>query len=452
MEPGLPPAGTVHEERIRASKFDLLISQSWPTPFISITMCALIVFILREVQDQTRLLAWFALVTLSGILRLLFFQQYRKRRPPPEDIPRWEVAYRATVFLYFAIWGVGGLWVMPDNSQLYQLFVLYFLIGLSGGAISVFPADRTSLIIAICCLLIPSFAWLVLRGDPLSVVCAVAGAAYLISASRSSRVLSETFTENLDLTERLAAARTSAEQMSGQLSDALSDAREANEAKSLFFNAAHHDLRQPIQAAKVMVTSLANRELEGPSAQMVGGIRSSLETLSNQLDGFLELSRLAAGAMPVYKSDFRLDETLRSLEFEYTPLAAERGISLSLDCAGAAPVHTDPVLLERIIRNLLANAMTHNSDCGIHLSVTPRSNYFMLTVADTGNGIPDDKQRLVFEEFYQLEQDGSEPLTGLGLGLSIVQRLQLLLDLQMHMESREGEGTRFTFRVPAQGA
>jgi signal transduction histidine kinase len=111
-------------------------------------------------------------------------------------------------------------------------------------------------------------------------------------------------------------------------------------------------------------------------------------------------------------------------------------------------VYTDHVLLERIIRNLIGNALAHNSDCEVQIRVEDNDQNYHLHIADTGKGIPSDKQRLIFEEFYQLEDTEQERHGGLGLGLSIVQRLQALLGLNLNMESSEGTGTRFHMWVP----
>ncbi|MEM9254510.1 MAG: HAMP domain-containing sensor histidine kinase [Pseudomonadota bacterium] len=443
----LPRADQGAEERIRARKFDLLISQSWPTPFISIGVACLMTFLLWKVQSHLILITWVLLVAMTGIARLLLFREYTQRQPRANRIPRWILINRVTVLLYFSIWGLGGLWIVPADSLVHQLFMAFVLVGLAGGAISVFPADRVSLLIAICCLVGPLSIWMLLQGNTHSIVAGIMCILFLLSAWRASRVLSHTFTENLQLTERLARARTDAEEASEQLSVALSDAREANEAKSRFFDAANHDLRQPIYAARMMVLALEKTRLQGQDSEILHGIQASLETLSNQLDGFLELSRLAASAMPVKKADFRLDDMLQALRFEFTPLAAEKSIQIRLQTPDNVWVHTDRLLLERVVRNLVTNALVHNASCDIQIDVQRSSSDCVLSIADTGKGIPNDKQDQVFDEFYQLQAENADHRQGLGLGLSIVQRLQALLELDMQMESTEGEGTRFLLKL-----
>ena len=411
-------------------------------------MAALITFLLWDVQSRIVLGAWMLMILATGAIRIQFFREYSKRQPSPDRIPRWEFFYRLSILAYFLAWGLGGLWVMPADSLIYQLAVLYFLMGLAGAAISVFSADRVSLMLAICSLLLPPLLWFAILGDPLRVVCALAGGVFLISAARSSGVFTGTITQNLKLTERLAAERDRAETMAAQVGGALAEAREANAAKARFFAAANHDLKQPIQALRVMSTVLRNRKLEGGSAEIVDSIQSSINTLSDQLDGFLEVSKLDAGVTPFHEDFFLLDPLLTALKFEYSPLAATRGITIDLECPANVRVYTDHVLLERIIRNLIGNALAHNSDCEVRVDVKDDGKNYRLGISDTGKGIPADKQRLIFEEFYQLEDTDQERHGGLGLGLSIVQRLQALLGLDLKMESSEGAGTRFYMWVP----
>jgi len=439
---------TDSEQLIKLRKFDLLISQSSPTPYLSAPMAFPVSYLLWDAQSHLVLGIWVGLVIATGILRLYFFKAYRKANPGPEQLPRWEFIYRLTIFVYFGSWGVGGLWIMPQSTPILSLVVLFFLMGLSASAISVFSADRVSLIIALFSLLLPTIVWFAKLGDPMSVVCAVASALFLFSAIRSSGVFDATITENLRLTERLARARDRAEEMTEQVSSALLDAQEANEAKTRFFAAANHDLKQPIQALRVMSTVLGNRTLEGGSAEIVGSIQSSINTLSDQLDGFLEISKLDAGVTPVHAEYFLLDPLLTALKFEYSPLAAAKSITLALDCPVNVRVYTDHVLLERIIRNLIGNALAHNTDCELRVTAEDAQESYKLTIADTGKGIPTDKQKLIFEEFYQLEDTEMERHGGLGLGLSIVQRLEALLGLNLNMTSVENEGTSFHLWIP----
>lgn len=442
------PQSAATSQRIRLRKFDLLLSQSSPTPLVSVGMAVLLVLLLWPVQDHRVLVLWLVFIGLSGLLRVSLFWWYAGSVNAMVDLSRWIFYYRATVSAYFLVWGLGGVWIMPPDSPMHHFVVLYFLMGLAGSAISVLSADRVSLMIAIYSLLLPSLIWFAAIGGVLHSVSAVAGFVYLLSASRSSGVFDGTITENLELAERLAFEKERAEQMAVQIGDALDKAYKADDAKAKFFAAANHDLKQPMQAICIMSDVLSKRLRGTESAEIVQSLQRAVDTLSDQLSGFLEVSNLDVGATPVRKDYFFLDQLVAALEYEYRPLAAKRNIRVKAWCPNIMQVYTDPILLERIIRNLIANVLVHTRDCDLTLHVDDEGQYYRIEVADNGPGIPVDAQALIFEEFYQIPSGDRENHGGLGLGLSIVRRLDQLLGLKRDMTSAEGEGTMFCMYVP----
>lgn len=444
----IEPQSAAMSQRIRLRKFDLLLSQSSPTPLISVGVAVLLVLLLWPVQDHGVLVLWLVFIGLSGVLRVSLLSWFAGSVNPMVDLSHWMRFYRATVAAYFLVWGLGGVWIMPPDSPMHQFVVLYFLMGLAGSAISVLSADRVSLMIAICALLLPSLIWFTTIGGVLHSVSAVAGFVYLLSASRSSGVFDDTITENLELAERLAFEKERAEQMTEQIAEALDKAYKADDAKAKFFAAANHDLRQPMQAIYIMSDVLSKKLRGTESAEIVQSIQRAVDTLSDQLNGFLEVSNLDAGATPARKDYFFLDQLVAALEYEYRPLAAKQNIRMKVKCPDNAQVYTDRILLERIIRNLIANVLAHTRDCDLTLHVDEEGQQHRIEVADNGPGIPLDAQELIFEEFYQIPNGDKENHGGLGLGLSIVRRLDQLLGLKMHMTSAEGDGTMFCMYVP----
>ena len=195
-------------------------------------------------------------------------------------------------------------------------------------------------------------------------------------------------------------------------------------------------------------TALGQRELDKNDQQIAESIANAVASLGQQLDNFLDISRLDEGVIPVNKSGFMLDALLRSLVFEFGPLAAVHTIEITLNCPEGVEVLSDRILLERIIRNIMSNAVNHNESCSLDLMVTGGEGRWMLTIADTGKGIPTEAQQLIFEEFYQVKGTSANSASGIGLGLSIVSRLNSLLELAMVFESTPGVGTSFQFSLP----
>lgn len=234
-----------------------------------------------------------------------------------------------------------------------------------------------------------------------------------------------------------------------ELENALTRAEASGNAKTRFLAAASHDLRQPIHALSLFSATLGMRNLDPRAAQIAESIDSAVKALAYQLDALLDISKLDAGIVTAHKSRFNLKDFLLRLRDEFATQAEDREIKLQLECPENAIVNTDHALLERIIRNLLNNAINHNMGCTIQLAVDRSDGYWQLSVADTGRGIPKEEQDNIFEEFYQLENPERDRSKGLGLGLAIVQRLSHLLELDMQFESETGWGTRFKLQLTA---
>jgi signal transduction histidine kinase/CheY-like chemotaxis protein len=234
-----------------------------------------------------------------------------------------------------------------------------------------------------------------------------------------------------------------------QLEEALARADSAGRAKTRFLASASHDLRQPMHALALFSAALATRKLDDSTSHIVDNINASVTALSYELDGLLDISKLDAGIVTVSRTDFCVVSLLQRLREEFLPRAELNKIALLLGCPERAFVNTDGTLLERVLRNLITNAIHHNSDCTVTLSLRPLPSAWQVIVADTGRGIAPAEQDHIFEEFYQLQNPERDRTKGLGLGLSIVRRLCDLLDIQMKFASTPGVGTQFTLTVPA---
>lgn len=233
-----------------------------------------------------------------------------------------------------------------------------------------------------------------------------------------------------------------------QLTVALQDAETANHAKTQFLASASHDLRQPIHALSLFSGSLLLRKLDARSESIARQIDKSITALTSQLDALLDISRLDAGVVAKSISVIQLHESLQQLVQEFSPLAKEKSLRLTLLCGVDAYVRTDPLLLQRILRNLISNAIKYTDRGSVEISVVPGNGCWRVRVKDSGIGIPASEHKKIFEEFYQSdnpERDGSK---GLGLGLAIVRRLSKLLELGVTIESEPGSGSQFSLDIP----
>ena len=236
-----------------------------------------------------------------------------------------------------------------------------------------------------------------------------------------------------------------------RLRQALEVAEHANRAKTRFLASASHDLRQPMHTLSLFAAALTMRPLDAASREIARHIETALQALSSQLDALLDVSKLDAGIVAVRASEFSAVQLLRRLVDEFQPAAQRKGLRLYLTAPGEANVLSDPMLLERVLRNLVDNAIKYTPSGSIALSIEADREQWIVRVRDTGTGIPANEQARVFEEFYQVGNAERDRTQGLGLGLSIVKRLGELLALDLSMRSTEGEGTMFEMRLPAVG-
>ena len=227
---------------------------------------------------------------------------------------------------------------------------------------------------------------------------------------------------------------------------AKSEADRANVAKSKFLAAASHDLRQPVQSLLLFLSVLKERP-ELPTARTLGAMEQALDGLRSLLDGLLDVSKLDAGLVVANPIAMPISLLMERLTTEYGPRAAERGLDFRMIGCDAV-VNSDPVLLERMLRNLIENALRYTERGGVLFGCRRRGDRLHIEVVDTGVGIPAERQGDVFEEFFQVGNPERDRTKGLGLGLAVVRRLARLLGHEVNLRSVPGRGSTFTLEVP----
>jgi signal transduction histidine kinase len=246
--------------------------------------------------------------------------------------------------------------------------------------------------------------------------------------------------QNTDLIEELRDQTFAAEQ-------ARQAAEEANIAKSRFLAAAGHDLRQPLHALGFFVDALQEQTLPTDGRAVVANIRRSVDAMEDLFNSLLDVSRLDAGIVRPRVSTIPLAPLMERVRAEYESAACQKELTLKV-VRNSVFVRSDPVLLERIMRNLVANAVRYTDQGRIILGVRRTANAIRVEVWDSGRGIPKDKHREIFQEFRQLHNPERDRRKGLGLGLAIVERLVNLLDHELELRSEPGRGSVFTVTVP----
>jgi signal transduction histidine kinase/CheY-like chemotaxis protein len=228
---------------------------------------------------------------------------------------------------------------------------------------------------------------------------------------------------------------------------AKAEADEANVSKTRFLAAASHDLHQPLNAARLFLASLAEEVSGARAEKLVENIGATLDNVEDLLRTLLDISRLDAGVWPVEIEEFSVAALYERLRREYEPQAWEKGLRFRVRSIHAV-VRGDRVLFERLLRNLISNALRYTETGSILLACRKKSRKVRFEVWDTGVGIPNDKLEQIFEEFQQLGIRSCGREKGLGLGLAIVRRIARLLDSTIHVASVLGRGSVFSIVLP----
>lgn len=241
------------------------------------------------------------------------------------------------------------------------------------------------------------------------------------------------------------------EQIELALREARDAAEEANRSKDRYLAAASHDLLQPLNAARLLMSTLRERELPPTEKHLLERAHMALEGAEDLLVDLLDIARLDQAAITPSFAAYRIDELFNSLASEFEPVAQEAGLQLNVFQTSLC-VFTDSHLITRILRNFLSNACRYTESGRILLGVRRRGQNVRLEVWDTGVGVALEQQEKIFLEFNQLANNHSNGRKGVGLGLAIVERIASVLDAQVDLWSREGFGSCFSVEVPITAA
>jgi len=276
---------------------------------------------------------------------------------------------------------------------------------------------------------------------------------YTVAQDITERKLAELALEqaNLNLERRVQERTTELHNLNLKLMHAKQQAQQANASKTRFLAAASHDLLQPMNAARLFISVIneSKSDLSASHQSLIEQIDHSLENSEQLLEKLLEISKLDAGYQRTDIRVFNIHETMLPLAQSFQTLCEQKGIAMRLHCNKALCTSSDPQLLYRMVQNLLANAVRYTDQGGVMICsrLLRDSKKIRIAVYDTGSGIPASEQQAIFREFHQLHKN-PDSNTGLGLGLTIVERLGQLLGHQVGVRSEPGRGSCFWIDLP----
>jgi signal transduction histidine kinase len=319
----------------------------------------------------------------------------------------------------------------------------------AAGAITTNPVFPPALYIFVSLLIVPIMFANVWVGDYQHLILAGLLMAYLLYVLNAGRALAETFElslsralENEQLVQQLIAEKQRAE-------GALLQAEQANISKSKFLAAASHDLRQPMHALTLFVEALKTHVQGAQGGELMRQVETSVDVLGEMFDALLDISRLDAGVVAPRNQPVHLQQVLDHMAAEFTWTAQAKNLKLHI-ASFDGQVVTDPMLLERILRNLISNAIRYTERGEISIVSTALEGAVNIDICDTGIGIAEQHLSRIFEEYYQIGNAQRDRNNGLCLGLAIVMRLSNLLGCKIAVRSNEGVGSCFSLLVPLQ--
>ena len=363
---------------------------------------------------------------------------------------RWLRWWHVGTLISGAWWG-GAAWLFWGHGDAVQQITLVLIIySYCVASVPILAAQAGLFSGYIALLFLPAVVRVGIGGETLGLELAgvmLLAFAMTIALGRNYRIAFDAVVELKLRTERLM------EQLRAEkaVSDAArQEAEVANRAKTQFFAAASHDLRQPLHAMSLFAEALRQRSHDDEVIKLVNSINASVDALEGLFSELLDITRIDTGGVEVRPADFAITDLFRKLRLHFEPTAFEKGLALRFR-GEHHHVFADPLLVERILRNLVSNAIRYTEDGGVLVACRRRGTRLQLQVWDTGPGIREAERERIFEEFYQVPGSAvptASQKKGLGLGLAIVKRLAGLMNEPLALRSVPGRGTVFTLEVP----
>jgi signal transduction histidine kinase len=400
--------------------------------------------------QRLTLLLWAAANFATHFARVAAWFAFKRARPEDEAIRPW--------LKWFFIPQVCGVSVIsanmilflpaPAGNDLELTFLFAAIMGIAALAGTlhaaayrplIAPALASAvLIFAVGCIRLPGTLYLLM---------ALAVPAAGLFIYRLARRLNQAFVRSMELSirnERLVAAL---ESRTVELQRQTLAAERAERDKTRFLAAASHDLRQPMHAISLLVGMLHPRAPGGPEREVVARLERSIEAMDRLFGTILDLSKLDSGAVKPSIAAVPLRAILDSIEVHFAPQAASKQLALTI-FPSRAVVGTDRVLMDRVLRNLVSNAIKYTNEGGVLVGCRRRGGRLLIGVWDTGMGIAAEDRERIFDEYFQVGSRPRDRSDGLGLGLSIVRRLARLLGSEVEVASMPGRGSRLGLEVP----
>jgi two-component system, sensor histidine kinase len=386
---------------------------------------------------------WVAFASGCTLFHLALRHFYWRSPRRDEDRRFWARWFTIASVLDGLGWGWATVFLVGPNQDTEQYLVLLVAFAVASGSVPALGSYLPAFYAILFPIALPILFKSLMETGALHQATAVLDVVYIVTMVGLAQRTNENFLASLRL-------RFEKDALAEKLRIEKERAEEANLAKSRFLASASHDLRQPIHALGMFLGALSQHEMDDEMRRLVEHMEGSVNAMDSLFGSLLDISRLDAGVVQSHPQSFPIDSLLERICRDQMGEAAEKGLRL-VYCPCSLSVFTDPILLERILRNIISNAVRYTDEGRVVVGCR-RGRRLRIEVRDSGRGIPQDQQDRVFEEFYQLGNPERDRAKGLGLGLAIVKRLTVILACPFGLTSRPGKGTTFTLSVPIANA
>lgn len=444
----LPAQEAELNARVREEQAHMLYSQLFVSVTGTMAGAGLFVATLADVAAPLTLWSWFVLVCANQGWRLFLGARFRRVGLGGTSVERALAIWAIGSGISGLLWGSGYLLMSPTDSPLHLAIMTILIFGVAAGATPLIASHIPSFYLFIFPALLPIIVRNAMVVDKLHIILAFVCLAVTLGILSFGRKYNQLLTESLRSRFQNEAMAQQLAAQNAELEAARNTAELASRAKTQFFAAASHDLRQPLHAMGLFAAALADKVHDEEVRNMVGSINASVDALEALFNELLDISKIDAGAIRPKTGTFPLNPLLQRLRIDFKAEAEAKGLELRVRQTGALAC-SDALLLERVLRNLINNAIRYTTAGGILVGVRRHNGNWRIEVWDSGIGIAPEQVDKVYDEFYQVGNPERDRRKGLGLGLSIVRRLAELLEHPLTLRSRPGRGTVFALELPA---
>jgi signal transduction histidine kinase/CheY-like chemotaxis protein len=393
-----------------------------------------------DVMDWRLCFGWAGYIAFCAFLHLLLFRQYRRDPDHDRRWLHWAIWFAGIAVLEGVGWGLMPLAASVGNSFDIEMLTVVVTLGVAAGSIPAFSPYLPVFAVFFLPATVPYAVWSIAVATPLHQATALLMVVFIGAIFGLAVIANRSFSQLVRMRIRTAA-------MAEDLRRQKEIAEAASLSKSMFLAAASHDLRQPVHALGLFAGALRAIPMGAEGQRIVEQIETSAQAMDGLFAALLDISRLDAGTVDVRPCGFAVYPFLDRICRDHAEEARAKGIRIDPRRTNAIAL-SDPVLLERIVRNLVANAVRYTDRGRVVVGCRRRGDRVAIQVWDTGRGIPDDQIGRIFEEYYQIGNTERDRAKGLGLGLAIVRRLAGLLGCEISVRSKVGSGSCFEIAVP----